>query len=159
MKKKKLNLSTNKWLIMIIFSIIILLHEKNCIANCIKLKSVSQLTNTVSNTSNNSNKLEEKLTEDGSDPERIPGVRIHTQVTDADPANTKRYDPERLETLDRIKEIEIKLVSEKSRLETIVAAQVAKINEISQIAMTTYGILDSVSSKAYNDPKFYFNNQ
>lgn len=92
----------------------------------------------------------------GADPERIPGVNIHVQYNDNDPANTRRYDGERMSTLDRIREMELKFQGDKSHLEKVLAAQAAKLSEISQLAMTTYNLLEAVSSKRYNKPDFYF---
>lgn len=93
----------------------------------------------------------------GVDPERIPGVNINVEYTDNDPANTRRYDSERRSTTERIIELEIQLNSEKSKLQQIVAMQSAKINEITEIAKSTYSILDSITSKTYANPNFYFN--
>ena len=104
-------------------------------------------------------KFKAKDDDEGKDPERIPGININIEHNDLDPANTRRFDSERKTSMDRIREMEYKIDSEKRFLEKVVAAQVAKIAEVSQIAMTTYNILDSVSSKKYNAPEFYFGNK
>lgn len=111
----------------------------------------------------NSNSLKIKSTLRGDkppvDPERIPGINIHLEYNDLDPINTRRYDEERISTLDRIREMELKLNADKNYLESVAAAQVAKIAEVSQLAMTTYHILDSVSTKKYNKANFYYDNK
>lgn len=93
---------------------------------------------------------------EGADPERIPGVNIHVEYNDLDPANTKKYDDERFSNLERIRDMEVRLNAEKNYLETLLMSQSAKLNEISQLAMTTFNILDSVSSKKYNRPEIQF---
>jgi hypothetical protein len=93
------------------------------------------------------------------DPERIPGINIHLEYNDLDPVNTRRYDEERISTLDRIREMELKLNADKNYLESVAASQVAKISEVSQLALTTYHILDSVSTKKYNKANFYYDDK
>lgn len=97
-----------------------------------------------------------KLKKEGADPERIPGVNIHVEYNDLDPANTKKYDSERFTNLERIRDMEVRLNAEKNYLETLLMSQSAKLNEITQLAMTTYNILESVSSKKYNRPEIQF---
>lgn len=96
---------------------------------------------------------------EGVDPERIPGININMNTNDNDPANTARFDNERITTNERIKEIEMQLNADKTKLQNVIASQASKIQEITQLAMTTYTILNSLASKKYRDPDFYFENK
>lgn len=91
------------------------------------------------------NKLNAKKDQLPVDPERIPGVHIHVEYNDLDPINTKKYDNERKSTLDRIREMELKLKAEKINLEKVIVSQASKISEVSQLALATFQILKSVS--------------
>lgn len=92
----------------------------------------------------------------GTEPDRIPGVSIHLETNDLDPANTERYIPENIETNQRIMEMEKRLDVDNSNLQKVISMQAAKIQEITQLAMATFTVLDSLTSKKYSNPNFYF---
>lgn len=79
----------------------------------------------------------------GIDPERQPSISINLETNDDDPGDFERYLNDKKESLEKIKEMEIKLEMEKTNLQQIISFQEEKIKELTQMALYTYNLLSN----------------
>ena len=85
----------------------------------------------------------DKESDKGIDPERSPSVSINLETNDDDPGDFERYLNDKNESLERIREMEIKLEMEKTNLQQIISFQEEKIKELTQMALHTYNLLSN----------------
>lgn len=77
---------------------------------------------------------------------RIPTIHLHVEDHDDDPVNFRRFDGERKEWLERLRELEVKYKGDKAALLNVLNAQVSKLGQLTELAQTTNHIIEKITN-------------